>query len=195
MTRPSHLLCCLTAAFAAGAAMPVAAQYKWIDASWRVGYGDSAPRDARNVQRVDVVPADSSNAAVAGFPFELARAAQRHPVTLYTTRDCGPCAAARTTLQARGVPYSEMTVNSAEDFEAFRKLGGTRQFPVLRVGSDMLAGLDAERWNDQIDAAGYPRNQLPAGWKAPGPRALYEPPPPPPPSPAPYVPLGLGPSN
>ena len=195
MTRPSRLLCYLTFSIAACAALPAAAQYKWIDANGRVGYGDSPPRDARNVQRVDVVPADSGNPMLAGFPYELARATQRYPVTLYTTRDCGPCAAARTTLQARAVPYTEVTVNSAADFEAFRSLGGGRQFPALGVGNTILAGLNAERWNDQLDAAGYPRNQLPANWKPPAPRALYQAPPPPPPPPVPYVPLGTGPSN
>ena len=188
MTRlPPLLLSLLLAA----AAMPVMAQFKWVDVAGRTSYGDNPPRDARNVQRVDAPSGAVENPALAGLPFELSRAAQRFPVTLYTTRDCAPCAEARTVLRARGVPYAEMTVNSTEDFAAFRRLGGTNQFPSLGVGRDMLMSLDQDRWNSQLDAAGYPRNQLPQGWRASAPRALYLAPPPPPPAEPAYVPLTI----
>jgi glutaredoxin len=188
MTRLPPLLLSLVLA---AAAMPVMAQYKWVDATGRSNYGDNPPRDARNVQRVDAPSAPVDNQALAGLPFELAHATQRFPVTLYTTRDCAPCAEARTVLRARGVPYREMTVNSTEDFEAFRRLGGTNQFPALGVGRDMLMNLDRDRWNTQLDAAGFPRDQLPQGWRAPAPRALYMAPPPPPPAEPAYVPLTI----
>jgi glutaredoxin len=173
------------------AATPAAAQYKWVDGSGRVSYGDNPPPGARNVQRVDAPSASAPDPTLAGLPFELARAAQRFPVTLYTTRDCGPCAEARNVLRSRGVPYTEMTVNSGQDFEAFRRMGGTNQFPALGVGRDVLSGLDVDRWNSQMDAAGYPRNQLPAGWRTPAPRALYVAPPPPPPAEPAYTPLSI----
>ena len=188
MTRLPPLL--LSLLFAA-VASPAFGQYKWVDASGRTSYGDNPPRDARNVQRVDAPSGEAGNPALAGLPFELARAAERFPVVLYTTRDCGPCAEARTVLRARGVPYTEMTVNSAEDFQEFRRVGGTNQFPALGVGRDLLMSLDQDRWNSQLDAAGYPRSQLPAGWRAPSPRALYVAPPPPPPAAPAYVPLTI----
>jgi glutaredoxin len=191
MTALRPLFVCVLLA----AAAPASAQFKWVDATGRTNYGDNPPPDARNVQRVSASVGQAGDDALAGLPFELTRAAQRFPVTLYTTRDCAPCAEASEVLRARGVPYAEMTVNSPEDFEAFRKVGGTNQFPSLQVGRAMLMGLETERWNSQLDAAGYPRNQLPAGWRPPAPRALYVPPPPPPPPAAPYVPLGLGPSG
>jgi glutaredoxin len=188
MTRLPPLF--LSLLFAAAAA-PASAQYKWVDSAGRTSYGDSAPPGARNVQRVDAPGPQPGNAALAGLPFELSRAAQRFPVTLYTTRDCAPCAEARNALRARGVPYVEMTVNSAEDFVAFRQAGGTNQFPTLGVGRDMLMSLDIDRWSSQLDGAGYPRNQLPNAWRAPAPRALYVAPPPPPPAEPAYVPLTI----
>ena len=188
MTRfPPLLLSLLLAA----AVTPATAQYKWVDATGRTSYGDNPPRDARNVQRVDMGSPEAGNPVLAGLPFELSRAAQRFPVTLYTTRDCAPCAGARDALRARGVPYVEMTVNTPEDFTSFRAAGGTNRFPTLGVGRDMLMSLDIDRWNSQLDAAGYPRNQLPSAWRAPAPRALYVAPPPPPPAAPAYVPLSI----
>jgi glutaredoxin len=188
MTRlPSLLLSVLLAA----AAAPAAGQFKWVDASGRMSYGDNPPRDARNVQRVEVASQEAGNPLLGGLPFELSRAAQRFPVTLYSTRDCAPCAEARNTLRARGVPYVELTVNSAEDFTVFRNAGGSNRFPTLGVGRELLMSLDVDRWNSALDAAGYPRNQLPSGWQAPAPRALYVAPPPPPPAEPAYVPLTI----
>ena len=188
MTRlPPLLLSVLLAA----AAAPAVGQFKWVDDAGRTSYGDNPPRDARNVQRVEVTSQEAGNPLLAGLPFELSRAAQRFPVTLYSTRDCGPCGEARNTLRARGVPYVEMTVNSAEDFTVFRNAGGSNRFPTLGVGRELLMSLDVDRWNSALDAAGYPRNQLPAGWQAPAPRALYVAPPPPPPAEPAYVPLTI----
>ncbi|MCK6431379.1 MAG: DUF4124 domain-containing protein, partial [Burkholderiaceae bacterium] len=43
-----------------------AAQYKWTDADGRVSYGDSPPREARNIQRIDVRSDESGDELLRG---------------------------------------------------------------------------------------------------------------------------------
>ncbi|HXF45490.1 MAG TPA: glutaredoxin family protein [Burkholderiaceae bacterium] len=149
------------------------AQYKWIDADGRVAYGDNPPRDARNVQRVDARGASGEADALAALPFELRRTARDFPVTLYTTRDCAPCEAARALLAARGIPYAERTVTTPHDLEALEKLGHGKRLPVLTVGRQVQREFEAGAWNALLDAAGYPRaSQLPRTWQQPAPQPL-----------------------
>lgn len=151
----------------------VGAQYKWTDADGRVVYGDNPPRDARNIQRIDARAAGGEADALAALPFELRRTARDFPVTLYTTRDCPPCEAARALLAARGIPYAERTVTTAPDIEALEKLGHGKRLPVLTVGRQTQREFEAGAWNALLDAAGYPRaSQLPRTWQQPAPQPL-----------------------
>jgi glutaredoxin len=150
------------------------AQYKWIDPRGQVNYGDSPPRDARNVERVNapgVDPADPQS----GLPFEVRRAAQNFPVTLYTTDACSACQQARDMLRSRGVPFSERTISSADEAEEARKMGVGTTVPVLAVGRQMIREPDFSQWNRMLDDAGYPRNaNLPRNFQNPPPRPLIE---------------------
>ncbi|MCA3217864.1 MAG: glutaredoxin family protein [Burkholderiales bacterium] len=150
------------------------AQYKWIDSRGQVNYGDSPPRDARNVERVNapgVDPADPQS----GLPFEVRRAAQSFPVTLYTTAPCAACEQARDMLHSRGVPFSERTITSAEEAAEARKIGVGSAVPVLAVGRQMIREPDFAQWNRMLDDAGYPRNaSLPRSFQNPPPRPLIE---------------------
>jgi glutaredoxin len=155
------------------------AQYKWTDADGRVVYGDNPPRDARNIQRIDARGASGDADALAALPFDLRRAAREFPVTLYTTRDCPPCEAARALLRARGIPYAERTVTTPQDIEALEKLGHGKRLPVLTVGRQTQREFEAGAWNALLDAAGYPRaSQLPRTWQQPAPQPLAPRPPP-----------------
>lgn len=152
----------------------VLAQYKWIDSRGQVNYGDSPPRDARNVERVNAPAADPADPQ-SGLPFEVRRAAQNFPVTLYTTDACSSCQQARELLRARGVPFSERVIASAEDADEARKIGVGSTVPVLAVGRQMLREPDFALWNRTLDDAGYPRNaSLPRGYQNPAPRPLVD---------------------
>ena len=153
-----------------------AAQFKWIDASGRVNYGDNPPADARKVEPMSRPFAGDAD-PVATLPLEIRRAVASFPVTMYTSADCGtPCNAGRDLLRARGTPFTEITIGTPQDLDAFRKLGFGDRVPVLTVGRQSVPQLQSDRWNELLDSAGYPRNAvLPRSWSNPAPRPLTPP--------------------
>lgn len=154
------------------AALPALAQYKWTDPDGRVVYGDNPPRDAKNIEKLGIGAPDNSD-PLRGAGYELRRAAQAHPVVLYTTADCAPCESGRQLLRARGVPYTEKTVTTQADIDALRQMGGGDQVPVLAVGRQLQKMFETNAWHALLDAAGYPRtSQLPRGWQPPAPAPL-----------------------
>ncbi|MEW5879710.1 MAG: glutaredoxin family protein [Pseudomonadota bacterium] len=165
--------------------LPAAAQYKWTDADGRVGYGDSPPREARNIQRIDVRGDDGGDELLRGLPYALRRVAEQHPVVLYTTAPCAPCEAARELLRARGVPYVERTVTSNDDIGELQRIAGTDRLPVLAVGRQFERSFETGAWNALLDLAGYPRaSLLTRTWRPPAPQPLA---PRPAPQPAPQA--------
>lgn len=149
---------------AAGAALaqPV---YRHVDKNGKVTFSDQPPA-------ADAQPAGprsgSAPAAGAGLPYELRQVAQRYPVTLYTSDECGPCGAGRSLLVTRGVPFEERTVKSNEDVEALQRLSGQASLPLLSIGAQQLKGFSDAEWSQYLDAAGYPKSaQLPASYRNP----------------------------
>jgi glutaredoxin len=149
---------------AAGAALaqPV---YRHVDKNGKVTFSDQPPA-------ADAQPAGprggSAAAAGAGLPYELRQVAQRYPVTLYTSDECGPCGAGRSLLVTRGVPFEERTVKSNEDVEALQRLSGQASLPLLSIGAQQLKGFSDAEWSQYLDAAGYPKSaQLPASYRNP----------------------------
>lgn len=135
----------------------------------------------------DVPPPPSSNAKVttgrggsftesagsSALPFELRSVVQRFPVTLYTGKDCGPCESGRNLLRNRGVPFTERTIESAEDAESLQRLSGSTSLPFATIGGQQLRGFSDVEWSQFLDAAGYPKtSQLPAGYRNPAPTPL-----------------------
>ncbi len=174
MKQSTHHLPALLLALLLAAPGVVLAQYKWIDSRGQVNYGDSPPRDARNVERVSAPAADPADPQ-SGLPFEVRRAAQNFPVTLYTTEACSSCQQARDMLRTRGVPFSERVIATADDAEEARKTGIGSTVPVLAVGRSILREPDFALWNRTLDDAGYPRNaSLPRGYQNPPPRPLID---------------------
>ena len=164
----------LLAALAAAVAGPAAAQYRWTDAGGKVHYGDSPPRDAKDVRQIGKAAAAAPVAgdANAGLPFELRRAVERAPVVLYSAPDCQPCMPAAALLRERGVPFTERSVTTNEDLQEFRRLTGSLRLPHVTVGPVSQNGFSPEIWNSLLDAAGYPKgSMLPRShqWAAPQP--------------------------
>jgi glutaredoxin len=152
--------------------LPAFAQvYKWTDAQGTVHYTDTPPPSRMASQ---VKTPSAGEAVQAPLPYELARAVKASPVTLYTTTQsaCAGCDQGRALLRARGVPYTEKTVNTDEDKEQLRKLAGKLELPLLVVGSRKLAGFQDAAWQDALSAAAYPRSgQLPRGYQYAAPEA------------------------
>ncbi|WP_371763965.1 DUF4124 domain-containing protein [Massilia sp.] len=149
--------------------------YKWKDAAGVVHYSDTPP--ARGTAQV--LRPDNRPEAAPSLPYELARAAQLHPVTLYTTARCDACDQGRALLRARGIPFAEKTVNTAEDREQLHRAGGKDELPLLVVGNRPVTGFAAGTWNEALDAASYPRKTtLPPGYRTGASEAAAPVPPP-----------------
>ena len=179
----------------AGAAM--AQVYKWVDAKGVTHFSDQPPPEQKNVE---VKSFSTGSSGGASLPYEVAEAVRNAPVTFYTTSNCPACDQGRALLQMRGVPYTERSINTAEDIERLKAAGGDNQLPFLSVGRvRKLAGFEAAAWNAALTAAAYPeRRALPPSFQfakaepaAPPPAPVAKPAAPsaaPPPPPAQKVP-------
>ena len=144
--------------------MSLAAQqvYVWVDEYGNKEYRDTPPPPgAKNVERRDL---GISTIQTSELPYSVQQAVNNFPVTLWVM-DCGAvCSDARNHLVRRGVPYTEK--NPQGDREAFEKLTGGVEVPVLYIGKRQLKGYLASEWDAALDLAGYPRTPLP-GYKPP----------------------------
>ncbi|MFV5213642.1 glutaredoxin family protein [Azonexus caeni] len=138
------LLCC------AGAQ---AQAYRWTDAQGRTVISDEPPPgQARNVEK-----AGGKAQADDGLPFATKLAAQKHPVTLYTTADCiDECRQARELLQKRRVPFTETMAQTAAQFDELKALVGDTFVPSLKVGLRSFRGYNGAAYDNLLDLAGYP---------------------------------------
>ena len=151
------------------------AQYKVVQPDGSISYTDRPPitTNARitNLGR----PGSGVTPAEIGLPPDLRAAAQRYPVVLYTSGECGPCDTGRRLLQQRGVPYNERRVSTEEDAVALERLVGGRTVPAITIGAQPLRGFSEADWGSYLDVAGYPReNKLPRGWQVPEPTPVVE---------------------
>lgn len=144
----------LTAALAAQAQTA----YRWIGKDGKVNYSDQPPpADARDVQQKRLGEANFVDTS--GPSYSVQKAQQNYPVTLYISVDCqAECKIARDFLKRRGVPFSEKTVRTIDDANAFKKATGIGEVavPSLLVGSQAEKGYQESAWEKLLDAAGYP---------------------------------------
>ncbi len=159
------------------------AQYRWTDAEGKVTYGDAPPPQAKDVQRLGEpirqrVPNTAPNTAPdtdPTLPYELRRATERFPVTLYTTAQCAPCDQARNFLRSRGIPYTEKTISHTEEIELMKQKGLGTDLPAATIGRQNLSGFRADTWTLELNAAGYPeQSKLPPTWKPTTPQPLLD---------------------
>ncbi len=165
--------------------------YRIVGADGRVTFSDQPPPPSANakvtVGRGGSFAEISSSSAL---PFELRTVVQRFPVTLYTSKDCGPCDSGRNLLRSRGVPFTERTVENEQDVQALNRLSGQTSLPMATVGGQQLKGFSDTEWTQFLDAAGYPKSsQLPSSYRDPAPTPLVaRAAPAPAPAPAPAAP-------
>lgn len=149
--------------------------YRIVGADGKVTFSDKPPADSSaKVTTPGAGGAAGGNAAAnASLPFELRQVVAKYPVTLYGGNDCGPCAAAKSMLTSRGVPFTEKTVNSNDDIQALQRLSGETSLPFLTIGGQQLKGFADSEWTQYLNAAGYPTTSvLPANYRAPAPTPL-----------------------
>jgi glutaredoxin len=114
-----------------------------------------------------LVIAEVAAAQAPALPYELARAARMAPVLLYTTARCDACDQGRALLRERGVPFTEYTVNTADDEKQLHQVsGGKSELPLLLVGKRKITGFQAAAWQEALSSAAYPRQtSLPPGYQ------------------------------
>lgn len=173
---PSFASCTLAAL--AGALLlatsPAMALYKVVGADGKVTYTDRPPTDRPS----QTLKANGVSSSSESLPFELRQVAERFPVTLYTTTDCDACDQGRNLLKNRGVPFTEKSVITSSDSQAFQRQEGTTTVPVVRIGKQPVVGFSNEEWTSYLDAAGYPKQSaLPRTYQYGAATPLTTPPP------------------
>jgi glutaredoxin len=147
--------------------------YRIVGPDGKVTFTDKPPSTPEQGTVATLGVGAAATANNANLPFELRTAATSFPVTLYSTADCQPCGAGRGLLTARGIPFAEKTVSSAQDIAALQRLSGQTALPFLTIGGQKISGYSSEEWNQTLDAAGYPRvSQLPVGYRQAAPTPL-----------------------
>ena len=143
----------MTAAAGASAQM-----YRWTDKDGKVHFSDSPPpAGARNVTKKGVPVQGSAAAPAPNVPFATQQAMKDSPVTLYSTPGCEACDLARKLLNARGVPFKEVSVNSEKELAQLQSAVGSNSVPSMIVGPSVVKGFEEGAYNRALDSAGYPR--------------------------------------
>lgn len=141
--------------------------YRVVEADGRVTFSDKVPPASAKATTFDA-GGRPTGAPGAVLPFELREVASKYPVTLYTSSSCAPCEAGRALLGSRGIPFTEKTVNTAEDNEALQRISGERSLPFLTIGGQQIKGYSDLEWTQFLNAAGYPPTSLlPASYRNP----------------------------
>ena len=146
--------------------------FKWVDANGKTHFSDRPPPASA---KPAAMKGSASAASTASFPYALATAVRNYPVTLYTTASCAGCDQGRSFLKARGIPFTEKTVGTADDESRLKEAGGSG-LPYLLVGSAKSTGFQAAGWNAMLSNAQYPETKvLPASYQYPAPSAAAPP--------------------
>ena len=148
--------------------------YRIVGPDGQVSFSDQPPPAS---VKATTLPAngrsDSGASEAGGLPIALRQIVSRFPVTLYTGDNCNPCGSGRSLLTSRGIPFTERTVTTQQDVEAFQKLSAQASLPMLTIGGQQLKGFLSSEWTQYLDAAGYPQtSQLPSSYRNPSPAPL-----------------------
>lgn len=146
--------------------------YRIVGPDGKVSFSDQPPPDAKNATRV-AGSGGATGETRPNLPFELQQLVAKYPVTLYSAPNCAPCNSGRSVLVARGIPFTEKTVETNDDLTAFARINPDNALPLLMVGSQPVKGFSGTEWGRYLDAAGYPKTSaLPPGYRQPAPQPL-----------------------
>lgn len=165
------MLLCGAATLAIGASINLQAQtvYRIVGPDGKVSFSDRAPVNA-NSQATSAQTGAIVTPSNPALPYDLQQLVGKYPVTLYTSNGCTPCSAGRNLLMQRGVPFTERTINTAEDNTALQQLSGDTTLPFATIGRQQLKGFSDTEWVQYLEAAGYPSaSKLPGGYRNPPP--------------------------
>lgn len=141
-------------AVSAGAQM-----YRWTDAAGRVHFtGTPPPASAKDVKLQSTPTGTPPNQSPE--PFAVQHARNAFPVKFYSMPGCEACDEARKLLNARGVPFSEVSVTVAAQIEELKQAVGSNSVPALIVGRSVQKGFEAGAYHGLLDGAGYPKTGI-----------------------------------
>lgn len=158
IARPHLRRALVVAALLAATLAGAQTTYRWIDQNTgKTVFSDLPPPPGAKqvVKQTGAPPVDQRQ-----LPYATRQAAQKFPVTLYTTASCADaCQQARSLLNGRGIPFAEKVLKSDEELaELARLLGSEAGVPSLSVGQQNLRGFSDDAWNELLDLAGYPQS-------------------------------------
>lgn len=154
------------------AVLASAQAYKWTDPrTGRTIFSDQPPpAGVKASQQGRAIPLEGTDTGA--LPYGVREAAREFPVALFTAPSCQQeCTQARQLLTGRGIPFRETVVTTDEQATELQRLAGQAAVPVLQVGQQVSAGLQAAAWNRLLDLAGYPSTAGP-GFRPPEPSAV-----------------------
>ncbi|MFA7268451.1 MAG: glutaredoxin family protein [Sterolibacterium sp.] len=136
------------------------ATYRWVDKDGKVHYADQPPPPLEN-KEIQKKKLGANVVETSGPSYATQKAAQKFPLTLYTSANCiENCKTARDFLSRRGVPFAERVLKTQEDAAEFKQATGIGQLivPVLLAGTKTEMGFQENAWRNLLDAAGYPQD-------------------------------------
>lgn len=142
--------------------------YRIVGSDGKITFSDKPPPAATSAKVTSGTGTSGGKVVGPSLPFELRQVASKYPVTFYTSDNCGPCAAARSMLITRGIPFTEKTVSTPEDSQALQRLSGDNSLPFVTIGGQQLKGYSDAEWTQFLNAAGYPSSSiLPTNYRQP----------------------------
>ena len=141
--------------------------YRIVGPDGKVTFSDKPPVTASNVTATEA-GAKAMGTSGPTLPFELRQVVSKYPVTLYTSSNCTPCESGRALLSSRGIPFTDKTVNTAEDSDALQRISGENSLPFLTIGGQQIKGFSDSEWTQFLNAAAYPKaSVLPTAYRNP----------------------------
>jgi glutaredoxin len=121
--------------------------YKWTDSTGKVHYGDRPPDDANKQELRIRIPSYEGPVEVRDWASVIRTKAATPPsaqaITMYSTDWCGHCKNARKYFAAKGIPFTEVNVETSESGrKEYEALGGGG-VPIIQVGGKVMRGFSA----------------------------------------------------
>lgn len=135
--------------------LALAQTYRWIDSTGKTIISDTPPPGtAKKISKAGEAQQEDK-----GQSFAMNKAAEAHPVVLYTSAGCiAECKQARDILNVRGIPFTEKLLQNREDIDELKALLGDAFVPALKVGKQHVRGVESGAYNNLLDLAGYPKS-------------------------------------
>ncbi len=139
--------------------------YKVVGADGKITYTDRPPADAKSTTKMQFAdgPSTPLPASVLKYQAELRKSMQGRldqakksdlsgTTTLFSATWCGYCTRAKAYLNAKGIRYQEIDIDTPEGSRSYVEAGGARGVPLLMLDNQRVQGF-SEATYDRLFAA------------------------------------------